>query len=52
MIYQKDYDRLIDKKAPVHEEDMELWKLMLRTMCKIDDEEEIKKLMKRLAPYL
>lgn len=25
---------------------------MLRTMCKIDDEDEIKKLMKKLAPYL
>ena len=52
MMNQKVYEKLVNKKEPVHEEDMELWKSMLRTMCKIDDEDEIKKLIKKLAPYL
>lgn len=42
--------RLIAKKAPVREEDMELQKSMIRTMCKTKDE-EIKKLMGKLEPY-
>ena len=45
IVNQKVYDRLIAKKALVYEDDMELQKSMLRTMCKIDDEEEIKKLI-------
>ena len=52
MMNQKIYDRLLAKKALVHEEDMELLKSLLRTMCKINDEDEIKKLMKKLATYL
>ena len=48
----KFYDRLIERKAPVMEEDMELWKSMIRTMCKTEDEEQVKKLMGKLAPYL
>ena len=47
---QKFYDKLVSQKALVHEEDMELQNSMLRTMYKIDDEYEIKKLMKKLAP--
>ena len=46
------YNKLIAKKALVREEDMEFQKSMIRIMCKTKDEEEIKKLMSKLAPYL
>lgn len=52
IVNQKVYDRLIEKKALAREEDIELEKSMLRIICKIDDEEEIKRLLNNLAPYL
>lgn len=52
IINQKVYERLIEKKAPTREEDLELWKSMLRTICKTDDEDEIKRLLNNLKPYL
>ena len=52
VVSQKVYDRLIEKKALAREEDLELQKSMIRTICKIDNEEEIEKLMNNLAPYL
>ena len=52
IVNQKVYDRLIEKKAPKREEDLELWKSMLITICKTNDEEDIKRLLNNLAPYL
>ena len=49
-VNQKVYDKLIAKKAPVQEDDMELQKSMIRTMCKTEDGEEIKKLIGNLHP--
>ena len=51
-VNQKVYGTLIAKKAPVREEDMDLQKSMTRIMCKIDDKEEIRKLMNKLTHYL
>lgn len=52
IINQKLYERLIEKKAPTREEDLELWNSMIRNICKTDDEDEIKRLLNNLAPYL
>ena len=52
VVNQKVYERLIEKKAPAREEDLEFWKFVIRTICKIDNEEEIKNLMNNLVPYL
>jgi hypothetical protein len=52
IVNKKVYDRLIAKKASIHKEDMELQKSMIKTLCKTEDEEEIKNLMSSLAPYL
>ena len=52
IINQKVYERLIQKKAPAREEYLELRKSMLRTICKTNDEEEIKRLLNNLEPYL
>lgn len=51
-VNQKFYDRLIEKKAPAREEDIELQKSMIRTICKTDEEEEVKRLLNNMAPYL
>ena len=52
VVNQKVYVKLIEKKAPKIEEDLELWKSMLRTICKTNEKEEIKRLLSNLAPYM
>ena len=52
IVNQKFYDRLIEKKAPTREEDLEVHNSMLRTICKANEKEEIKKLLNNLASYL
>ena len=52
VVKKKVYERLINKKTHVREEDLELHKSMLRTICKTDDEGEIKRLLNNLTPYL
>lgn len=58
LVNQKVYERLVEKKALAREEDLELQKSILRTICnlrticKTGDEEEIKRLLNNLAPYL
>lgn len=49
---QKVYDIPIEKKAPAREEDIEIQNSMIRKIFKTNDEEEIKRLLKNLAPYL
>jgi hypothetical protein len=46
------YDRLIEKKTIAKEEDLALWKELLKTSCKTENEEELEKFMSLLAPYL
>ena len=38
-VNQKFYEKLIEKKAPTREEDFNLQKSMLRTICKTNDNE-------------
>lgn len=45
-------DRLTAKKAATKEEDLELQKSMLNISYNTEDEEELKKLLNSLAPYL
>ena len=51
VVNQKAYERLIEKKTLAREDDLKLWKSMLRTIYKIDDEDKIKRLLNNLAPY-
>ena len=48
-INQNVYSRVIEKKVPTREEDIELQKSMIRTICKTDDEEEFRNLLRRLV---
>ena len=52
MVKKKIYDKLIEKKEPTREEDIEIWKSMIRTICKIYDEEEVKRFLNNIAPNL
>lgn len=52
LVNRKVYDRLTTKKATTKEEDLELQKSMIKISCNTEDEEELKKLLSNLAPYL